>query len=121
MAGWFIRTGRTGSCADDDLVELRLKKGMNQLLLKVQNWQGTWGFACRPLSQAGLGQKLVDHATRGELDEVQELISHGVGVSARDRRGLTAWQAAKMNGRKDVADFWSAKAPSPGCRAIRVT
>jgi hypothetical protein len=32
---------------DEDLLPLQLKKGKNQLMLKVQNIWGEWSFACR--------------------------------------------------------------------------
>jgi CubicO group peptidase (beta-lactamase class C family) len=36
---------------DDDLAPVELQPGKNQLLLKVQNDVGPWGFACRVLSE----------------------------------------------------------------------
>ena len=32
---------------DEDLVPLRLKKGKNSILIKIQNMNGEWGYACR--------------------------------------------------------------------------
>ena len=38
------------ACApDDDMVPVEFAAGKNQLLLKVQNVQGDWSFACRLL------------------------------------------------------------------------
>jgi hypothetical protein len=37
---------------DDDLVRVELRPGRNEILLKIQNRIGPWGFACRVLSQA---------------------------------------------------------------------
>ena len=34
---------------DNDRVPVTFKKGMNQLVLKVQNQGGPWGFCCRLL------------------------------------------------------------------------
>ena len=34
---------------DDDRIWLNFKKGMNQLVLKIQNGEGPWGFCCRKL------------------------------------------------------------------------
>ncbi|WP_414662322.1 PA14 domain-containing protein [Horticoccus sp. 23ND18S-11] len=40
---WQRRTSRL----DDDVVPLRLKKGKNQFLIKIQNAMGLWSFTCR--------------------------------------------------------------------------
>lgn len=40
---WVARTSRL----DDDVVPLRLRKGANQLLIKIQNVRGRWSFTCR--------------------------------------------------------------------------
>ncbi len=40
---WVARTSRL----DDDVVPLRLKKGPNQILIKIQNVKGLWSFTAR--------------------------------------------------------------------------
>lgn len=40
---WIARISRL----DDDVVPLRLKKGRNTLLIKIQNVRGLWSFTCR--------------------------------------------------------------------------
>lgn len=40
---WIARTSRL----DDDVVPLRLKKGKNQMLIKIQNVRGRWSFTAR--------------------------------------------------------------------------
>ncbi len=40
-------SGGRGLVADNDQVTATFKKGRNQLVLKVQNGGGPWGFACR--------------------------------------------------------------------------
>ena len=40
---WLIR----GVVTDNDLVPVTFKKGTNQLVLKIQNSMGPWGFCCR--------------------------------------------------------------------------
>lgn len=40
---WIRRTSRL----DDDVVPLKLKKGKNQILIKIQNAMGLWSFTCR--------------------------------------------------------------------------
>jgi hypothetical protein len=40
-----------GAVADNDRVPVTFRKGTNQLVLKIQNGGGPWGFACRLLEQ----------------------------------------------------------------------
>jgi hypothetical protein len=35
----------------DDHVRVSFKKGKNQLVLKIQNGEGPWGFCCRELDE----------------------------------------------------------------------
>ena len=42
-SNWAIR----GVVTDNDLVSVTFKRGMNQLVLKIQNGMGPWGFCCR--------------------------------------------------------------------------
>jgi hypothetical protein len=44
------RAGR-GVIADSDRVPVTFKKGKNQLVLKILNYGGPWGFACRLLEE----------------------------------------------------------------------
>ena len=90
---------------DDDLVPIRLRKGPNQLLLKVLNRKYTWGFTCRLLSDKQLGRKLVTAAVRGNLDRVKILQANGVNVDTANEFGLTAYQAAKIRGYTNVANW----------------
>jgi hypothetical protein len=46
---WVARTSRL----DDDVVPLRLKKGKNQILIKIQNVKGRWSFIARLRTRAG--------------------------------------------------------------------
>ncbi|MBI4327375.1 MAG: serine hydrolase [Chloroflexi bacterium] len=98
---------------DDDLVEFRLQKGRNQLLLKVQNMQGDWGFACRRLGADVLAGKLASAAAKGDLDAVQLLLSRGVDVNAKNQQGLTPWRAAKTHGYMEVSDVLQSKGADP--------
>ena len=41
------RWGGRASRLDDDVVPLKLTKGKNQLLIKIQNGTGAWSFLCR--------------------------------------------------------------------------
>ena len=55
---------------------LKLVKGSNQIVLKVQNVQGGWAFAARLLDNAALGKQLNTAAANGNLDKIQMLIEH---------------------------------------------
>jgi hypothetical protein len=43
--------GARGVIADSDRVAVTFKKGKNQLVLKILNYGGSWGFACRLLEK----------------------------------------------------------------------
>jgi CubicO group peptidase (beta-lactamase class C family) len=98
---------------DDDLVPATFQKGKNQLLLKVQNQEFDWGFACRVLGSASLTEKLVSSAGRGDLDNMELLLSHGADVNATIDPGLTALHSAKIHGREDTVKFLLEKGADP--------
>ncbi|MBM3238951.1 DUF3471 domain-containing protein [Candidatus Poribacteria bacterium] len=98
---------------DDDLVPANLKKGKNQLLLKVQNQQLDWGFACRVLGSEALEGKLISAAGRGSLDDLELLLSRGVNVNAKNKYGVTALHSAKMGGYEDTVKFLLSKGADP--------
>ncbi|MHC4575336.1 MAG: hypothetical protein ACYS76_14600 [Planctomycetota bacterium] len=50
---WEIR----GVIPDDDRVPVAFKKGSNQLVLKIQNRGGPWGFSCRLLESEAAGRE----------------------------------------------------------------
>lgn len=90
-----------GIVKDDDLVPLNLEKGSNQLLLKVQDIQGGWGFVVRLLDKAGLGKQLNTAAANGNLDKINLLLEHGADVNAASDQ-LTPIAAARVAGRNEV-------------------
>lgn len=90
---------------DDDFVPVDLQKGVNHILLKIQNGQGAWGFICREMGKSALNQKLISAVIRGILDDVEMLLSAGADPNATDEIGLTALHRATMSGRKDVVDL----------------
>jgi len=87
---------------DDDVVPLKLTKGSNQLLLKVQDIEGGWGFVARLLDKAALTDQMNRAASTGDLDKLKMLIDNGADVSAADKNGITPVIAAKKTGRDDV-------------------
>jgi CubicO group peptidase (beta-lactamase class C family) len=98
---------------DDDLVSADLKRGKNQLLLKVQNGRGAWGFACRVLGPEALTEKLVRAAGAGDLDAIKQVLAHGGNVNAKLKFGLTALHAAHIHGWNEVADFLRSQGADP--------
>ncbi|MBI4721016.1 MAG: serine hydrolase [Chitinivibrionia bacterium] len=88
---------------DADLVPLALKKGKNELLIKIQNRQDGWGFACRIMGPELFPKKLVSAAKQGAMDELTLLLENGADVNAATGSGMTAYHAAKMYGRTDTA------------------
>jgi CubicO group peptidase (beta-lactamase class C family) len=93
--------GRAPS-ADDDLVALRLKKGPNDLLLKIQNMEYGWGFLCRPLGASRLPEILVLNAASGDLDDLGTLLENGADPNPRFGPGATPFQAARIKGRREA-------------------
>ncbi len=91
-----------GVVKDNDLVPLKLVKGSNQLLLKVQDINGGWGFIVRLLDKAGLAGQLNNAAVSGNLEKLNLLMEGGTDVNTADENGITPIVAAKINGRESV-------------------
>ncbi len=89
---------------DDDLVPLNLVKGSNQVVLKVQDMEGGWGFTARLLDKTALGEQLNRAAANGNLDKINMLIDHGADVNI-ETEGIAPVVAAKISGRKDVVEL----------------
>jgi hypothetical protein len=98
---------------DDDLFPMAFKKGKNQLLVKIQNMQYGWGFCCRVIGPTLFAEKLISFAGRGNLDALKLLLEHGADVNGKTKSGLTALQAAKLNGREGAAKMLLEKGANP--------
>ena len=98
---------------DDDLLFVRFKAGKNQLLLKVQNRQGSWGFACRLLDSKALGDRLLTAVAEGEWGRVRVYLAQGADANAKDKYGFTALHIARMRGHKDIAELLLQKGADP--------
>ena len=94
-----------GIVADDDIIPVRLEKGSNQLLIKVQDMQGGWGFTARFLDKAALSKRLVAAAAGGKVDDINLLLNAGAGLNARDEAGLSAVNAARLRGREEIVQL----------------
>lgn len=86
---------------DDDVVTISLRQGRNAVLVKVLNREMDWGFACRMLDRVTLGEKLIDAARDGAMDDARTYATLGADL-ALTRYGLTAVQTARVQGYTDI-------------------
>ena len=96
---------------DQDLVPVELPAGRSQLLLKVLNAAGEWGFAARSLDPKALEKLVWLAAKSGDLDRIQLVLdrARGLDVNGKARLGLTPWQIAKLSGRAEAAELLASK------------
>jgi len=94
---------------DDDIIPLKLVKGSNQILLKVQDMQGGWGFIVRLLDKKGLADQLGIAVRNGNLDKMNLLIESGADINAKNAAGITPIVTAKLAGREDVVQLLKKK------------
>lgn len=94
---------------DDDIISLDLKKGSNQILVKVQNMEYDWSFAMRKLGKDILGNLLVESAGKGNLDNVKLLAENGADINTQSKAGLNAYQSALLKGRETVLNYLKEK------------
>jgi CubicO group peptidase (beta-lactamase class C family) len=108
--------------ADEDLISLQLRKGSNQLLIKIQDIEMGWGFTARFLDKAALSDRLVDASGKGVLDEIELLLASGADINKKNAAGLTPVNAAKLAGRQEVVSLLLEKgaveAPMPDPEAL---
>lgn len=96
---------------DQDLVPIALPAGRSQLLLRIQNAAGDWGFAARTLNARALEEVVWRAAKGGDLDRIRMVLDRGQGVdvNARSRLGLSPWQIARVCGRAETAELLASK------------
>ncbi len=87
---------------DEDLVKATLKPGINRLLVKVQDLAYGWGFAISELASKDYGDRLLRPAALGDIEAVSTLLDLGAEVDYVSKSGLTAWQMARIKGRKEM-------------------
>ena len=90
---------------DNDLVPLKLVKGSNQVLLKVQDINGGWAFTARMLDKAALTDQLNTAAGNGNIDKINLLIEGGSDINGVNKNGISPIVAAKISGREDVVQM----------------
>jgi len=94
---------------DDDVVELKLRKGANRLLVKIQNRGGDWGFVIRPIDSGRLQERLSELVIAGDAEDVQRVARLAGGVNAKGKYGLTAYEWARVCGRKTIIKLFEAQ------------
>jgi len=94
---------------DDDLIPVEFQRGTNQILLKIQNMKGEWGFFCRLMGPEAQAEKLIATVRRGDTDELKRDLDAGLDINSRSRADVTAWQAARLHGRTEVAAFLASR------------
>lgn len=94
---------------DDDILLVKLRKGSNQVLVKVHNIEGEWSFAFRKLGKDLLSNLLFESSGKGNLDQVKLLIENGADFNSASASGLTPYQSAMINGRESVMNFLKEK------------
>lgn len=94
---------------NEDFVPVTLQKGRNTLLIKVYDMKGGWGFTTKFINKADLADRLATAARKGDLDGVDMLLKAGAPIDKPGQSGLTAMQAAELNGREDVVNIFVSK------------
>lgn len=98
-----------GLVPDDDLIPLQLLKGNNQLIIKVQDVEGGWGFTARFLEKEGLTTMLGKAAAAGNLDEAGQLLIAGANINGKGKEIFTPIVSAKLKGREDMVNLLLSK------------
>jgi len=104
---------------DDDIVELKLRKGANRLLVKIQNRGGDWGFVVRPIDSVRLHERLSELVIAGDLDRVQRVARLVGSANAKGKYGLTAYQWAQVYGRKTIVKLLEAQGADASVPTVR--
>jgi CubicO group peptidase (beta-lactamase class C family) len=98
-----------GIVPDDDLVPVRFVQGANRLLIKLQNIEGPWGFACRWLGPDALGARLITSVRQANLSDVRLLLDHDAAVDTRAPGGLTPIQIARIRGDSEMVELLASR------------
>ncbi len=101
-SNWIAR----GLFVDDDLIHVKLKKGRNEILVKIQNRGSSWAFACRAIQPPQYSQKINLSTQIGKLENIKQLLKAGADINAISNLGLTPLQTACLYGQKKLIDFF---------------
>ena len=98
---WTTRTAEP----DDDVVLASFQAGTNRLLIKVQNGENFWGFACRLLDAEALTNRLRAVVGAGDTDGVRACLANGADPNTTDRKGFTPLHVARIWGYDEIAQL----------------
>ncbi|MBN2274598.1 MAG: serine hydrolase [Bacteroidales bacterium] len=90
---------------DDDIFEISLNEGSNQLLIKILNAREDYGFSFRPISGMVVSDLLLRSVETGDFDNVKTLVNYAPDYGKTNETGLNAWQLATVKGRADIVKF----------------
>jgi CubicO group peptidase (beta-lactamase class C family) len=88
----------TGISPDQYLVPYNLKKGANQLIIKVLREDKGWSFLFRPLSETAADNAFVNLSPSLPYDELDKFLQSGFDIDARNNLGLTSFNIANRSG-----------------------
>jgi len=91
--------------------------GANRILVKVQNVHSDWGFILRLLGGQVLQERLVGAAGTGDTEAIETILGGGAPVDGPDGRGLTAYQSARIHGRRRAAELLLSKGANARLKA----
>lgn len=94
-----------GLYLDNDLVPVKLKKGDNDILVKIQNRGYSWSFVCRAIMPPQYSQQLNFNSQIGHIGNVKQLLGIGVNINSFSNWGLTPLQTSRLYSQNKMAEF----------------
>jgi len=98
-----------GVVPDQDVFPIALKKGSNQIVIKVQDIAGGWGFTARILDDVSVSERFVSACGNGLLDEINMLLDAGANINFVNDVGLSAIGNAQIKGMDEVVTLLTKK------------
>ena len=95
-----------GLIKDNDLVHVRLKKGRNDIVVKIQNRGGSWAFTCRAILPEQYTEKLIFNTKTGQTENVKQLLEGGADINSLSDMGLTLLQTALIYGQNKLVKLF---------------
>lgn len=88
---------------DDDLVTLKMKRGNNRLIIKIQDMQGGWGFCCRPFGKEEILELFFGAVREGNIERINMFIENSSDVNTKNEIGFTPYHLARIYQRDEAA------------------